>query len=60
MGEVKANDVYAGSNEVPEDGLGVGGGPESGDDFSAALRRIIAKAVFGVGHGIAPKRFKRL
>jgi hypothetical protein len=58
--EVEANDVDAGTNEVSEDGLGVGGGSESGDDFCTALRRGIAKTVFRVGHGIAPKRFKRL
>ena len=60
VGKVEADDVYAGTNEVPEDGLGVGGGSESGDDFCAALRWVIAKTVFGVGHGIAPKKFKSL
>lgn len=56
MGEVQANHIDAGTNQVPEDGLGVGGGPKSSYNFRAALGWDFVRAKFCVGHQVAPKK----
>ena len=50
VGKIEPDDVHAGADQVANDGLGVGGGPERGDNFGAALRRGIRQVQIVKGH----------
>jgi hypothetical protein len=52
MGEVEADNVNAGPDEIAEDGFCVGGRAESGNDLCAALRGALGEADFRERHRV--------
>ena len=48
--KVEPDDINAGADHFANDGLGVGGGPERGDNLGAALGRGIRQVQIGKGH----------
>ena len=51
VGKIEADHIDAGANHVANHWLGVGGRPQRGDNFGAALRWGFRQIQIGKGHG---------